>query len=101
MLVADLAQPLQITLRRQHHAGGAGDGLDDDRGDGRRIVQRDQPLQIVGEFRAVRRQAARERVALEVVRVRAGDRRPESSRAGQALRLATMPPTLMPPKPTP
>ena len=51
VLVADLAQSLEITLRRQHDAGGAGDGLDDDRGDGRRIVQRHQAFEIVGELR--------------------------------------------------
>ena len=101
VLVADLAQALEIALRRNQHAGRTRDRLDDHRGDRRCVVQRDQPLEIVGELGAVRRQAARERVAR---RGRACARRwstPGIIAAGQALRLATMPPTLMPPKPTP
>jgi hypothetical protein len=52
--VADLAQSLEIPLGRQHHAGRARDGLDDDRGHGRCVVQQDQPLELVGQFRTVR-----------------------------------------------
>ena len=69
--VADLANALEIALRRNEHAGRTGDGLDDDRGD--RV---DAPcfativLERVGELGAVRRLSARERVAREVVRVR-------------------------------
>jgi hypothetical protein len=70
VFVADLAQALQVPDRRQHHAGGTGDRLDDHRGDGRGVVQRHQPFELVGEFRAVCRQAAREGIAREVVRVR-------------------------------
>ena len=70
MFVADLAQPLEIALRRHHHAGGAGDGFDDHCGNGRRIVQGDEPLEFVGELGAVRGQAARESIALDVMRVR-------------------------------
>src|SRR6478735_4545555 len=55
--------------RRQQHAGGAGDRLDDHCGDRRSVVQRDDPLEVVGELGAVLGQAARERVLLEVVGV--------------------------------
>jgi hypothetical protein len=67
--VADLAQPLEITGGRQHHARGAGDGLDDHGGDGRCIVQRRESLEVVGELDAMRGHAARERIAREIVRV--------------------------------
>jgi hypothetical protein len=70
VLVADLAQPLEVTLRRQHHAGGTGNGLDDDSRNRRRIVQRHQAFEIVASSTPMRRQAARERVAFDVVRVR-------------------------------
>ena len=50
MARGDLAQPLQIALRRHQHAGGARHRLDDHRGDGLGAVQRDQPLQVVGEI---------------------------------------------------
>ena len=75
VLVADLAQLLEIALGRDQHAGGAGDRLDDDRGDGRGVVQGDQALQLVGELGAVLGLAAREGVAGEVVGVAAGGRR--------------------------
>ena len=71
VLVADRAQPLEIAFRRNQHAGRSRHRLDDDRGDVRRVVQRDDArLELVGEMRAPRRLAARERVLLEVVRVR-------------------------------
>ena len=70
VFVADLAQAFQISLRWQYHARGARDGLDDHSSDGGCIVQRYQPLELIGEFRAVRGQAAREGVAFEVMRVR-------------------------------
>ncbi len=69
VLRAQLAQPLQVAFRRQQHAGRARDRLDDHGRDRRGVVQPDQPLQLVGEFRAVLGQAARERVAPQVVRV--------------------------------
>ncbi len=69
MLVADLAQALQVALRRDDHAGRAGDRLDDDGGNGGGVVQRDLPLQVLGQFDAVRRQALRERIARHVQRV--------------------------------
>ena len=52
VLVADGAQPLQIALGRGEHAGRAGHRLDDDGGDGRGVVQRDDALELVGEMRA-------------------------------------------------
>ncbi len=69
MLVAQRAQALQVTLRRNQHAGRAGDRLDDDGGDGFRAVQRDQTLDVVGELRAVRGLAPGEGVAGEIVGV--------------------------------
>ena len=69
VLVADRAQPLEVALGRDQHAGRAGHRLDDHRGDGRRIVQRDDALEIVGQLGAVLRYAARERVARKIVRV--------------------------------
>ncbi|MNQ03359.1 hypothetical protein D3C85_160590 [compost metagenome] len=83
MLVADLAQALQVAARRRQHAGGAGHGLDDHGGDGRGVVQRDQRLERVGLVDAVRRLAAREGVARQVERVRqvvhAVEQRPEGA----------------------
>ena len=70
VLVADLAQPLQVADRRGQNAGAAGDGLDDDRGDVRRIVQRHQALEFVRQVRAMLRQAAAEGVLRQVQRVR-------------------------------
>ena len=52
---ADLAQELEIALGRHQYAGRAGHRLDDDCGDRAGIVQRTQPLELVGEFRTVRR----------------------------------------------
>ena len=99
VLVADLAQPLQVALRRDQHAGRARDRLDDHRGDVRRVVQRDDALQLVGQVGAPFRLAPAEGVMRLVMGVRhvidAGSRLPKN------LRLVTMPPTEMPPKPTP
>ena len=69
VLVAQLAQPLQIALRRRQHAGRAGDRLDDDGGDGFGAMQRHQPFEIVGEFGAVSRHLLGEGVAGEIVGV--------------------------------
>ena len=65
-----MSQPLQVALRRDQHAGRAGDGLDDHRGDGARVVQRHDPLELVGEVCAMIGFAARVCVARQVVRVR-------------------------------
>src|SRR6185436_11895755 len=54
-------------LGRYQHAGGASNRLDDHRGDGRSVVQRDEPLQIVGKLGAMLRLAAAEGVAGDVV----------------------------------
>jgi hypothetical protein len=54
------SKPLQVAFRRRQHAGRAGHRLDDDRGDGRRVVQGDDAFEIVGEMRAPVRLALRE-----------------------------------------
>ena len=99
MLVADRAQALEVALGRRIDPDRAGDRLDDHRCDGRRVVQRAQALEVIGQMRAPFGLAARKRVVLEIERVSdvidAVQHRPEVHR------LATMPPTEMPPKPTP
>ena len=50
VLVADLAQALEIALGRRQHAGRAGHRLDDDRGDGRGVMQRHETLELVGQM---------------------------------------------------
>ncbi|MBB3825879.1 hypothetical protein FHR50_002076 [Xanthomonas arboricola] len=67
--IADGAQPLQVTLRRQDHPGRSGHRLDEHGGDRGGIVQRDQPLQIVGQLGTVHRQSARIGVAPQIQRV--------------------------------
>ena len=67
--VADLAQALQVALRRHQHAGTAGHGLDDDGGDGAGVMQRDAALQVVGKLRTMRGLAHAEGVACGVMRV--------------------------------
>jgi hypothetical protein len=52
VLVADRAQPIEIAFGRRQHAGRAGHRLDDDRGDGRSAVQRDDAFEFVGEVAA-------------------------------------------------
>src|SRR5206468_1786735 len=69
VLGADGGEALQVALRRNEHAGRAGDRLDDDGGDARWVVQDREPLQIVGKLRAVLRLAAAKGVARQVVRV--------------------------------
>jgi hypothetical protein len=69
VLGAELAQFLQIALRRRQHAGRTGHRLDDDGGDGVGAMQRDQTLDVVGEFGAVLREVLRECVAFEIVGV--------------------------------
>ena len=101
VLVADLAQALQVADGRQDHPGRSGDGLDDDRGDGGGVVQRDQALQLVGEMGAPLRQSARERIVFDDPGCAADDPRPGSMEEPKNLRLLTMPPTDMPPNPTP
>ena len=65
--VADRAQPLQIALGRRQHAGRAGHRLDDDGGDGRGVVQRDDAFELVGEMRAPFRLAFGEGLMLAVI----------------------------------
>ncbi len=69
MLGGDLAQALQVADRGQDHAGRARHRFDDHSGDVLRAVQRDQPLQLVGLFHAILRQAAAEGIARQVQRV--------------------------------
>ena len=69
MLVADLAQALEIAFRRDQHAGGAGDRLDDDRGNGGGVVQRDDAFQILGQVDAMLRLAPGEGVVSRIVGV--------------------------------
>ncbi len=67
MLLGDLAQPLEIALRRRQHAGRSGHRLDDHGGDGVGAVQIDQPLQFIGEMRAIFRLALAEGLLFPVV----------------------------------
>ena len=69
MLGAGCGEALEIALGRDQHAGRAGHGLDDDGGDGRGVVQRDEALEVVGKFGAVLGLAPAEGVAAKVVRV--------------------------------
>ena len=70
VLVANLAQALQIALRRDQHAARTRHRLDDHRGDVGGIVQRDDALlQLVGELGARGRLAARKCAARRIVRV--------------------------------
>ena len=61
VLRAQFAQPLEIADRRHDHARRTLHRLDDHGRDRRRVVQRDDPRQLVGEMRAPLRLAARER----------------------------------------
>jgi hypothetical protein len=70
VLGANLAQALQVALGRDQHAGRSRHRFDDDGGDGRGVVQRDDAFQLVGQFGAVFRLAARVRILRQVVRVR-------------------------------
>ena len=67
--IANIAQPLEIALRRDQHAGRSGHRFNNHRGDGFRAVQRHQPLKIIGKFGAVGRQPARPGVAIKIVGV--------------------------------
>ena len=86
VLVADLAQALEIALGRRQHAGRARHRLDDDGGDRRGVVQRDDALEIVGEMRAIVRLALGEGLLLAVIGVRqvvdAGQQRAEELAVG-------------------
>ena len=65
--VANRAQLFQITLGRRQHAGRSGHRLDDDGGDGRGAVQRDDALEFVGEVAAPRRFTLGESLMLAAV----------------------------------
>src|SRR3546814_20728541 len=70
MAVADLAQPLQIALRRYQNAGRTGDRLADHRGARRGFMTRDDSLQLVVQL-PTRRSSCREKmlqyIAISVV----------------------------------
>jgi hypothetical protein len=70
VLRGDFAQTLQVTDRRNQHAGGACDRLDDDRGHRRRIMQRQDALQVVGQMSAPLRLPFGESIVGEVVGMR-------------------------------
>ena len=69
VLGADLAQALEVALGRDQHARGTGHGLDDHRGDGGSVMQRDQPIEVFGKLHAVRRLPAGHEVASRIVRM--------------------------------
>ena len=66
---ANLAQPLEIALRRHQHARRTGHRLDDHRGDGRRVMQRAKALEVLGELGAVRGLSPRKCISRQVVRM--------------------------------
>src|SRR5439155_10188243 len=69
VLLGDLAQPLEIALRRRQYAGRSGHRFDDHGGNGRGAVQVDQPLQFVREMRAIFRLAPGEGLLVAVIGV--------------------------------
>ena len=70
VLGAQLAQAFQIAFRRDQHARGTGHRFDDDGGDRRGVVQRDDAFQFIGQVRAIFGLARRIGVLLQVMRVR-------------------------------
>src|SRR5690606_20497239 len=50
MLFGDGAQFFQIALGRDQYTGGAGQRFDDDGGDGRCVMQGDDPFQVIGKM---------------------------------------------------
>src|SRR5262249_1323447 len=70
VLGADFPQLLQIAFGRDEDAGRASDGLDDDGGNGRGVVESDDALELVGEMAAPGRLPGAEGFVLEVVGVR-------------------------------
>ncbi len=69
VLVADLAKPLEVSLRRDEDSRRPRDRLDDDGGDGRFVVQRDDRFEGVREMSAPLRLPAAEGVVREIVRM--------------------------------
>jgi hypothetical protein len=66
VLVADLAQPLEVALGRRQVTGRAGARLDDDGGDVGGVVQADDALERVGELRTVLGLALRKGILRQV-----------------------------------
>ncbi len=58
MAVADLPQAFQVAGRRRDNARGTGYGFDDDGRDVAAVMQRTEPLEVIGQFDAVRGQPA-------------------------------------------
>jgi hypothetical protein len=85
---ADLAQALEIAFRRHQHAARSGHRVDDDSGDVRSVVQRDQALELVGQVRAaVGRLAFGEQVSRHAVRMpQMVDPRQQRATVGLAVR---------------
>ena len=67
MLVADRAQPLEIALRRHHHARGPRHRLDDHGGNGAGTMNSDDAFEFVGEMRAILRLALGEGLLFAVI----------------------------------
>ncbi len=86
MLGADLAQLLQVALRRNKYAGGTCNRLDDDGCDGGGVMQRDDALQFGGKIAAMFRLTAGEGVLARQMRMRhvvdAGQERAEHLAVG-------------------
>jgi hypothetical protein len=99
VLVADRPQALQIALRRDQHAGRAGHRLDDHRGDVGGVVQGDDPLQVVGQVAPCSGWPLANR--LPATPWVWGRWSTPVSREPKYIRFLGMPPTEMPPKPTP
>mmetsp|Transcript_8222 Transcript_8222/g.23399 ORF Transcript_8222/g.23399 Transcript_8222/m.23399 type:complete len:293 (-) Transcript_8222:291-1169(-) len=66
MVVADLAEPLQVALGGHEDPGRARHGLHDDRRDVGGAVQRDEVQELIGEVRAFLGLTDRERLLLDV-----------------------------------
>ena len=96
--IADLAQPLEVALRRHEAAARPGDRLDEARGDVLGAVEVHEPDEILGELDAVRAFALREVVFLEM---RMPHVRDAGSPGPNLRRLLTRPDSATPPKPTP
>jgi hypothetical protein len=81
VLVADGAQPLEISLRRRQHACRRRDRLDDHGGDRRGVVQRNDAIERVGQMRPPFRLADGEGLLLAIICcgqvIDAGDQRAE------------------------
>ena len=69
VLVADLAQSLQVSRRRRNDAGRSRHGFDDNRGDIAAVVQQAKPGEVFRQLDTVLRQTAGERIAFYIERM--------------------------------